>query len=176
MRRLLPIAVISGALALVTISFFSAFGPGIAGVSLPLLLVVTRIIRFRSGEAVAAAVGAGIVTDILTATAAPLHTVEWVLLAFIMFAVFSRVFTHLTIAAFAAMNIVGYLVLVTLNTAVDALRAAFGDLPHMPMFDTAGLAVFAVSLAMQIGAAFLLLLAAAFVRRFAARYLMLGRS
>lgn len=175
MRDYVFIVIAASFLAAASSSFLSAFGPVAGRINLPLLLVIALVMNFREREAYAAAIAAGVVTDVLVAGPAGAYTGIWLILTLTVSLLFARVFTHLSLAAYTGINAVSFATFAVLGAAVAWTRSALGGSLQLPLPTAHALGVFVLSLVAQTAAALLLLGIARALRRAAAPFIIVRR-
>jgi len=88
-----------------------------ARIDLVLIMMVALIMNFGFAQAALAAVSVGIVYDTLSVTAFGLHLSVYMITCWVLVSMFRRVFTHISLPAFLAMNTSAFLILMTLRSA-----------------------------------------------------------
>ncbi len=107
------------ALAIITVSGLSPFGQPIAGIILPLIIVVDALLRLRTGQAFAATIGAGIAYEAIGGLPAGVACLAFLITTITIYSLISIVFAHYSFPAalashFATSLIFTLIILITI--------------------------------------------------------------
>jgi hypothetical protein len=174
MNRSLVIAVISGAATLAITPLLSAIGGVAAHVSVPCMLVAAMVMRLRPADAFAAAIGSGIIADILFTSPFLMNTVLWVVIAAVSVVLGERVFSHLSMGSYVGLNTIGYL-LYGIGTSAAGRISAYANGAHVPSITFSGAFTAVLGLVVHLGVAVVILLIARRLRAIASPFIVITR-
>lgn len=118
--------------ALLQVAVVAAWPAPFGRLLLPLLLITALIGVFRFEQALLVAVAAGLTLDLLIGTVWGSQPLALLLTTGLLFVMFIRVITNVSVVSFVALNAIGYLLLTGLNWVARAFTDSLHGLtlPH----------------------------------------------
>lgn len=157
---ILLVILTAAALSIIQAAFLSTMTAPLSFLHLPLILVIGLVTGFRFRDAIVAALAGGFALDALTASGKGVAVVVMLVVAAALTALFVRVFSHLSVPSFIAINAAGFLLYHLFFLAAALVRGAVDGPVLVRIFAWDRLWVVCLGLLLQIAASGILLLAA----------------